>query len=130
MRKTYGQFKGRNGEQERKGQDQVPPECTGACGVAGGDASEGPFEEARHSLSPLRIEAQHGHRRDQWNAEWMQVTSKETFRTRLFVEMGLWGKPIHFPPSRPSKDRLCCIHSNRIIKMWFFQCVFPDAIMD
>lgn len=127
MRKTYGQFKGRNGEQERKGQDQVPPECTGACGVAGGDASEGPFEEARHSLSPLRIEAQHGHR---GNAEWMQVTSKETFRTRLFVEMGLWGKPIHFPPSRPSKDRLCCIHSNGIIKMWFFQCVFPDAIMD
>lgn len=49
-----------------RAQRPVPgaPECPGTCGVAGGDASEGPFEEAHRSLSSLRTEGQHGHKED------------------------------------------------------------------
>lgn len=55
---------------------------------------------------------------------------KETFRIRLFMQMGLLRKPMTLPLESLKKIRLCDIHLTKISMMWFSQCFFPDSIVD
>lgn len=56
--------------------------------------------------------------------------NRETFRTRFLMEMHLLEKLMNFPSLRPLKNRLCYIHSTRIIKMGLFCCLLPASIID
>lgn len=55
---------------------------------------------------------------------------KETFRIRLFTQMGLLGKTYESSFGVLKKIRLRDIHLTKIIVMWFSQCFFPDSIID
>lgn len=55
---------------------------------------------------------------------------KQTFRIRLFMQMGLLGKTYESSFGALKKIRLRDIHLTKIIVMWFSQCFFPDSIID